>query len=297
VLVGVGMALLASMGWAGSSVILKFLTSKVDTVSINTMRLWTGMLVLFIFIVLSGKYTALFDIPVSALVYVITSGILAMAIGDTIYIKSLAMLDASIAFPIAQCAFVLFSGIAAITWLDEPYTWTTVIGAVLVIGGIYLIATGGSNRIRSIDFQKVSLAGVGVTLIAAVCWTASAITLKVGSEGLDAFVVAAIRITFAAVVLTLVTLLRRKKQSVRFEHFDVSTLLLVATAGILTYGIAGVAFVFAIQMIGAGKAVLLTSTAPLFALPLAIIFLKERPTRSTIAGVVICILGVYFVVV
>jgi len=288
------MALLASLGWAGSSVILKFLTTKVDTVTINTLRLWTGTSVLLIFVVVSGRYTALFDFQVTSLAYVVTSGILAMAIGDTVYIRSLSMLDASIAFPIAQCAFVLFSGFAAVMWLDEPYTWITVIGAVLIITGIYLIATGG--RTGPIDFHSLSLAGVSVTLIAAAFWTASAIALRIGSEGLDAFVVAAIRISVSAVVLTLLTLLRSKARAIRLRQYAASTLLLGATAGLLTYGIAGVAFVFAIQTIGAGKSVLLTSTAPLFALPFAIIFLKERPTRWTVAGVVISILGVYFVV-
>jgi drug/metabolite transporter (DMT)-like permease len=295
VLTGVGMALLASLGWAGSSVILKFLTTKVDTVTINTLRLWTGTSLLLIFVIFSGRYTALFDFQARSLVYVATSGILAMAIGDTVYIKSLALLDASIAFPIAQCAFVLFSGFAAVIWFDEPYTWITLIGAALIIGGIYLIATGGKTR--PIDFQSLSLAGVSVTLIAAAFWAAAAIAVKIGSEDLDVFVVAAVRISVATVVLTLLTVLRRKTQAIRLAQYDARTLLLGATAGLLTYGIAGVAFVYAIQTIGAGKSVLLTSTAPLFALPLAILFLKERPTTWTFAGVVISIAGVYLVVI
>jgi drug/metabolite transporter (DMT)-like permease len=293
-LFGVGMALLASLGWAGSSIILKLLTTRVDTVSINNLRLWTGTWLLIIFVVLSGRYTALFDFEVSSLGYVVASGILAMAIGDTIYIRSLAMLDASIAFPIAQSAFVLFSGLAAVMWLDEPYTWLTGIGAVLIIAGIYLIATGGMTR--PVGLRRLSLTGVSVTLIAAACWTGSAIAVKIGSEGIDAFVVAAIRITVSAIALTLLTALRRKKQAIKLTQYGASTLLLGATAGLLTYGVAGVAFVYAIQTIGAGKSVLLTSIAPLFALPFAVMFLKERPTRWTIAGVVISIIGVYFVV-
>jgi drug/metabolite transporter (DMT)-like permease len=297
VLTGVAMALLASIGWAGSSVILKYLTGKVDTVVINTLRLWTGTTVLVIFVVLSGKYTDVTTISSSALGYIVVSGIVAMAVGDTIYIKSLSLLDASIAFPIAQCSFVLFSGVAAIMLLDEPYTWATFVGAVLVMGGIYLIATGSDNKAKPINFQKVSLTGIIVALAASICWTTSAITLKIGSIGLDAFVVASIRILLASLVLTLLTMLRSKTITIKLNQYSSSTLLLIAAAGILTYGIAGVAFVLAIQLIGAGKSVLLTTTAPLFALPLAIIFLKERPAKATFLGVVICICGVYFVVI
>ena len=140
-LIGVAMALLASLGWAVSSILIKHLAGKIDTLSINTIRLWIGSSMLLSFIVVSGRSADLFDIPMHSLGYVLASGILAMAIGDTLYIKSLALLDASIAFPIAQCAFVVTAGLAAILWLDEPYTWITLAGAILVLAGIYLIVS------------------------------------------------------------------------------------------------------------------------------------------------------------
>jgi drug/metabolite transporter (DMT)-like permease len=71
---------------------------------------------------------------------------------------------------------------------------------------------------------------------------------------------------------------------------------LAASAGILTYGVAAVGYVAAIQMIGAGKTVLLTTTAPLFVLPFSIFILKEKPTYYTIAGIVLCVGGIGLVV-
>jgi drug/metabolite transporter (DMT)-like permease len=295
-LIGVAMALLASLGWAVSSILIKHLAGKIDTLSINTIRLWIGSSMLLSFIVVSGRSADLFDIPMHSLGYVLASGILAMAIGDTLYIKSLALLDASIAFPIAQCAFVVTAGLAAILWLDEPYTWITLAGAILVLAGIYLIASEENGDAKSRGFQTISRAGVIVTLGAAFIWTASTIALKIGAEGIDAFVVAAIRISIATLVLTVLALLRRNKGTLQFRQYGVRNLLLVAAAGITTYVVASVAYVLAIQMIGAGKTVLLTASSPLFALPFAILFLKERPTRSTIAGVVVSVCGVYLVV-
>lgn len=295
-LIGIGMALLASLAWAGSSIIMKHLAGKIDTLSINTMRLWVGSSLLLSFIIFSGRSADLFDIPLQSLAYIIASGILAMAIGDTIYIKSLALLDASIAFPIAQCAFVMLAGLATILWLDEPYSWTTVVGAILVMVGIYLMTSGQHGKASGREFKTVSKVGVMMTIFAAVIWTASTIALKFGSEGVDAFVVATIRISIATSVLTLLTLPRRKKGTLQLRQYGTRNLLLVATAGILTYAVAAVAYVLAIQMIGAGKTVLLTASSPLFALPFAILFLKERPTRSAIVGVVTSVGGVCLVV-
>ena len=295
-LFGVAMALLASLGWAVSSIIVKLLTERIDTLSINTLRLWIGTVLLIAFIVLSGKSSAVFDVPLQSLTYVIISGILAMAIGDTIYIRSLSMLDASVAFPIAQCAFVVMAGVVAILWLDEPYTWMTVVGAIFVMSGIYLIATGG-GKAGTAGLGTVSKTGVAVTLFAAAIWTSSTVTLKIGSEDLDAFVVATIRITVSAAVLTLLSLLRHRRRTLPLKEYGLKTLLLVAAAGTLSYGVAAVSFVLAIQTIGAGKTVLLTSTSPLFVLPFSILFLKERPSRATIVGIATSVVGVYLVVV
>jgi len=296
-LMGAGIALLTSLAWALSSVILKLLTDRIDTLSINTMRVWVGSLLLVTIAIVSGKYAAVSDIPLESLVYVIVSGVLAMAIGDTIYIKSLGMLDASIAFTIAQCAFVAMAGLAAVLWLGEPYTWVTVAGAVLVMAGIYLMASGENGGAGRRDFRAVGKTGIFVTLLTAAIWTASTMALKIGAQGIDAFVVAAIRIFSSALVLTFLVMPRRRRGALQLKQYGPKNLLLVAAAGVLTYGVAAVGYVSAIQMIGAGRTVLLTASAPLFALPFSILFLRERPTRSTIAGIVASVCGVCLVVV
>ena len=113
-ILGSSVAFLCALAWAGSSTILKLLTAKIDTLSINTVRLWVGSLLILGFVALSGRGAEFLDSPLGPLVYVIASGILAMAIGDSIYIKSLSLLDASIAFPSSICFRYItnFNGIA-----------------------------------------------------------------------------------------------------------------------------------------------------------------------------------------
>ena len=60
-LIGVAMALLASLGWAVSSILIKHLAGKIDTLSINTIRLWIGSSMLLSFIVVSGRSADLFE--------------------------------------------------------------------------------------------------------------------------------------------------------------------------------------------------------------------------------------------
>ena len=221
---------------------------------------------------------------------------MAMALGDSIYIKSLSLLDASIAFPIAQCSFVVLTVIVAVFIMGEPFTWLNGAGAGLVVLGIYLIAAMPKSTGNPSGKKSVTGWGIILTLVSAIMWTAATITLKIGVKEMDAFVAAGFRISTSAILLSFITLPRGKRGISQFKEDGFRSIILAVTAGILTYGVAAVCYVKAIQMIGAGRTVLLTTTAPLFILPFSIFILKEKPTLFTIAGVFLCVGGIYLVI-
>ena len=294
-MIGAGIALLTSLAWAGSSTITKLLTSRIDTLSLNTIRMWVGSLILLAIIFLFDKEGEIMNIPLLSLVYVIFSGIAAMAIGDTLYIKSLSILDASIAFPLSQCAFVVLTVTVATLFLGEPITWIIASGAIFVVLGICMIAVP-ENKIKAYPTPK-KITGNGIILIltASIAWTTATILLKIGTAGMDPFVAADIRISAAAIVLSFLVFFRRNKGAMQFRKYGTKNLMLTATTGLLTYGVAAVGYVTAIQLIGVGKTALLTSMAPLFVLPFSIVFLKEKPTSFTIIGIFISVGGICLV--
>lgn len=70
---------------------------------------------------------------------------------------------------------------AAILFLDESFAWFNILGAALVLLGIYLMAqTGGRGSI-----DKFTAKGAALALIAAVLWAGGAIALKLGVVGMD----------------------------------------------------------------------------------------------------------------
>ena len=152
-MLGAGIALLTSLAWSISSICVKLVADKIDSLVINTLRTWVGSALLISLIIVTGRYEAFSQIAWGSLVYVVISGILAMAIGDTIYIKSVALLDVSIAFPLSQCAFILLAVLSAILFLGEQFTWITITGGVLVVLGIYLMTSsrgrGAPQRIKN----------------------------------------------------------------------------------------------------------------------------------------------------
>ncbi|MBI4766702.1 MAG: DMT family transporter [Deltaproteobacteria bacterium] len=296
-MLGAGIALLTSLAWSISSICVKLVADRVESLIINTLRTWVGSALLISLVMVTGRYETLSQISWESFVYVVSSGILAMAIGDTIYIKSVSLLDVSIAFPLSQCAFILLTVLSAILFLGEQFTWITITGGVLVVLGIYLMTSSRGRGGVPTDRKRVNPKGLFFILIAILAWTGATLLLKIGVTGVDPFIAACLRISTSAIVLFFFFHSRPNKENTPLRQISKKNLALVASAGFLTYGVAAVGYISAIQLIGAGKTVLLTAIAPIFALPFAIFILGEKPTRYTLLGVMISVIGVWLVVV
>ena len=287
-------ALSAALLTAGSSTIIKSITTKIDALSFSALRLCVASLLLLVLISLSGRGAELINTPLMPLVYLIISGVIALAIGDTIFIKSLSYLNVSRAFPIAQCSNPVFTVLLAILLLRESFTWVTGLGIFLVLLGIYLIT---STRMTPSTRGRIRGKGVVLALIAGAAWAIAAVTLKLGVLDMDPLVIAAIWMFSATIVLLPFALSQRKKGALQLKKYGSRSLALALTSGLIDLGVGVVLFVRAVQLIGAGKAVVLSSTAPLFLLPFSIFILKERLTRFTLIGIFTGVAGIYLVII
>ncbi len=290
-------ALTSALSWAGSGTILKFLTTRIDALSLNTLRLCVASLLLLTLILLSGRGTELVNTPLIPLTYLIISGVIALTIGDTIFIKSLSYLDVSRAFPIAQCSYPVFAMFLAVSLLGESFTWVTGLGVFFVLLGIYLITS--TRMAPSINSAPRRIRGKGIilALIAGVVWAIAVVTLKLGVLDMDPLVVAAIRVSSATMVLLPFALSQRKRGALQLRKYGFRSLALALISGLIDYGVGMVFFIRAIQLIGAGKAVVLASASPLFLLPFSIFILKERLTRLALIGIFIGVAGICLVAI
>ena len=296
-MIGTICALTAALSWAGSSTILKSLTTRIDTLSLNTLRLCVTSLLLLALIPLSGRGTEFINTPLMPLAYLIISGVIALAIGDTIFIKSLSYLNVSQAFPIAQCSNPVFTMLLAVLLLGESFTWVTGLGAFFVLLGIYLITS--TRMAPSINSASRRIRGKGIilALIAGAVWAIAAVTLKLGVIGMDPLVAAAIRMSSATIVLLPFALSQRKKGALQLRKYGSRSLALAVTSGLIDYGIGMVFFIIAIQLLGAGKTAVLSATSPLFLLPFSVFILKERLTRLTLIGIFTGVTGICLVAI
>lgn len=79
------------------------------------------------------------------------------------------------------------------------------------------------------------------------------------------------------------------------RNLKTKSVLIVAASGAVSMGLVGILFVDALKDGSATKIVTLTSTSPLFALILAVVFLKEKLNARVLVGSGCCLSGVFLV--
>ena len=288
-------ALGCALCWAVSSTLTKSLSGKIEPLSLNFIRCLGAAILLWAIIPFYPGVYNLSQIPQDAILYLSLSALIGMSVGDTIYIRGLRLIDVTLAFPIAQSVTPLLTVVAAVLFLGETITKSFLVGTVLILAGVYMIAVPGGASLLSlcVSLEKRGM-GIGLILIAALFWVVSIVFLKFGLQETEAILANGIRLPVSALAL-LPLVLFQKSFPEGSKDFKVRLVILGAITGVLAFGLGGILFLKAIQVTGAGKAMVLTSCGPLLGLPISVFLLKEKVTKRIIAGTVLVVLGIAFI--
>ncbi len=289
-------ALGCALCWAVSSILIKSLAGKFESMTLNFLRCLAASIVLWGIIPFSPGIPALRQAPGDSLMYLGLSALIGIAVGDTFYIRALKLINITVAFPIAQSSMPLFTLVAAVLFLGETISWSLLSGTGLVLAGIYLIA-GPARRNGvppAVHTSEKKGMGIFLILIASLLWTVSVAFLKVGLQEVNLILANGIRLPI--VCLSLIFLILFQKSTHPPARMQIRNVAIAATTGILSYALGGFLFLQGIFYAGAAKATVLTSAAPLFGLPLSLIFLKETVTGKIIVGTILVVLGILFIV-
>jgi drug/metabolite transporter (DMT)-like permease len=296
-------ALLAAALWAVSVVMLTVQTRRIGAISVNALRSLAAALFVLLLIPFTGALGDLRGISASTAVAVVGSGVLAMGLGDSLYFASLPLLGVSRAVPISSGLYPLLALLMAALWLDENVSWLILLGTGLIVAGVSLLV-GESSRAVGGDGSGSPTGPAAATagrwqrgllllILACVAWAVSTAWLKAGIGDLDVIAAGIIRTVINALVLLPLAGLAGGRREIAGN--GMRNTAAVAGAGVLGIGIGGLFYIFAVREAGAGRTAVLTSTQPLFALPLAVLFLHEKVTPKVVLGTALCILGIWFV--
>jgi drug/metabolite transporter (DMT)-like permease len=296
---GEAKALLAAALWAIAGIVFAAQTRRLGALRLNVIRSLAAAVFICLLIPFAGAAGELRAASTATVIAMVGSGVLAIGLGDTFFFASLPVLGASLAVPASSSVYPLLTFLVASIWLGETVTWAVLGGSLLIMAGIFLLLWRATPVVASpVDVRTRSRfdwrGAVLLLMIATVFWTLSTAWLRAGSGDLGPVSAGALRAGGTTIFLLPIALSQR--QAPALPRFAWGSVASVAAAGILAVGIGSLFYIAAVQEVGAGRTAILTSTMPLFTLPLAVLFLRERVTPRVVAGTITCVLGIWLIV-
>ena len=288
------MALFSALLWAIASVLMALGSKRLHVLPMNLVRCVVSSSFFLALLPFYGGLDAVRAVPSSAWLWLVVSVLVLLVVGDTLYFRSLDLAGVSWAMPVAGIN-PLWVILLATLFVDEPLTWTLFLGTVLVVAGVTLLSRPGvhSSNGRAIE-PAARRKGLLLALLVSFLWAGGQVALKPATAGMHSVVANSIRQPLAMLILLAINLRTGNWRELR--HLDRRSWVLILLASFVGTAVGTLFFVMSIQSIGAGRTAVITSTAPLMAIPFSMFWLRERPTRWTLAGTFLTTAGIVMVV-
>jgi len=298
ILFGSLIGLIGAALYGFSVVVYKSQSEGIRPIAISSIKMWISLpfmaLMLFVFPGIQSIF-----LPMGTILILGLSVVLGAVIGDTIYLWSQERIGVSYAFPISM-SFPIITYFLTVFFLNEPPVLSRLAGAIIAVIGVILISNEqsvGAEFIESTSAnkskKKFDFWGITAAIATAVLYAVGTVLLQVGITGVDPIGGSFIRVVFGSIAflpIVAVASLNGMKVPTR------KTAIRVMIAGFFGMGIGSLLYVIAVAMVGAAIMSVLSSTAPLFAIPVSILVLKERLTRLAFAGIALTMIGIVLVV-
>lgn len=288
---GIVLGVASATIWATSSLAVKAQAARVHPVSFNAFRLIVASLFFLVLLPFFGGWDAVAEMSFDTRLALTSSTIAGIVIGDTLYFWSMTQIGASRALPISGI-YPLFTWAIAVPLLDEPITWRAMIGTALVLISLVLLAPVAQDEPSG--SSKLNRAGVLAAIGAAACWAIGTTALKFGlQEGVNLVVLNAFRLPLGALVLVLI--MRKWKGAQMWNGYRRDNLPVLTALAWYSTALGAIVFILVVEYVGAARAALLNTVAPVIGIPLSIIFLRERVTLKLVIGALLSISGIVLI--
>jgi drug/metabolite transporter (DMT)-like permease len=225
------------------------------------------------------------------------SGLIGLTLGDTALFAALRRLGAQVTSS-SQCLAPPIAALLALFALNETLNgmeWLGLLTTTSAVAAGILLGRRPGAHLASLP-RPVLWAGVGFAVLAAACQGLGLVIARDALQGIDVMLGTAARIVPACIMLYAGMCLRGQPGSLSqvFVNKRQFWLLTVAAFGGTFLGL--VLMSFGVKYAKAGVTAALTSTYPIWIIPIAKFILKERVTWAAAACTVVAVIGIVIMV-
>lgn len=288
--IGEILSLMAALLWAIAIVLFKKSGESVHPVALNTFKDTLAM-VLYVPTLAVAGVSLIQDYPASDYVLLLASGVIGIAVGDTLLLKSLNMIGAGAAALVA-CLYSPFIIGLSYLWIDERLTWIQLLGAVLIVSAV-LETTRMSDSPKS-DMRR-RLAGIGWGVLAQAAMAVGVVMIKPLLDEAPVLWVLEVRLIGGVAALLLFLAVNPARTRI------LSTLMVRGSRGYTVSSsliggyLAMVCWLGGMKLTKASIAAALNQTNTIFVLVFAALVLRERITPGRVLAIAMAVAGALLV--
>lgn len=287
-------ALFIAALWAATGLMLKPISTRLDPLFANHVRILASTVVYLPVVIATGAFSSLAHTSLPSVLFLIGGAVIGFIIAETFFLLGIKYIPLSQAYPISLCGFPVVALIIAAIFLGERLAPVALVGVALTLIGLYLISFPGQGILPKISLiSSRERKGLMFAVLSFVFYGISINMTTYGIKGMDLDLANFLR--FAVLSVIMVPLTVRHWNRNNFSAPLTKTVGLAALNGAIAIGLAGRVLFFSLTESGAALTSVLTSTSPLFLLPMSVFFLKERLTRKLTAGVITGVAGICLV--
>lgn len=284
---GITAALISSASWAIGAVLFQRLGESLSSLAMTLVKGAMSVVLLGLVWLAVSSYEGFTPIQSRPLILLAISGVLGIAVADTFFFEALRSLGARPLIVIQTLGFVL-PPVFAMIFLKErlnPVQW---MGILMIAGGIIVVIAADLAK----EDRASRMSGILLGLASVTCMSISFVIAKPALDSVSALQAAFLRLLAGTTGMLILGLSMRRVTSwiTPFQNLKLTGRFFLAVS-VVTFGGFWLSL-FAMKHLPVSVATPLNSTEPLFVLPVAAIFLKERITFRAAAGSVAAVLGV-----
>lgn len=265
-----------------TSILAKIGIEDVDSHVATALRTIVVLIFSWLMVFIVGSQSQLVDISIKSYIFLILSG---MATGASwlCYFKALQLGDVNKVVPIDKSSTIL-TMVLAFIFLKEDITVSMVIGMIAIGLGTYLMIQKKEEEQKEVKNKAWLIYAV----LSAVCASLTSILAKIGIENVESNLGTAIRTIVVLMMAWFIVFLQKKHGQVK--KISKKSLLFIGLSGIAT-GASWLCYYKALHDGLASIVVPIDKLSILVTVAFAYIFLKEKLSKKSAAGLILITVG------